>query len=86
MRSLDPCSGCLTGTMVAYKTRRCKNGKWAVRYLRCDAGCGQHGQQIVEAGPPRARRERKLYQVGTEGGENGLQAFDLPVTAAAGGG
>ena len=61
MRSMDLCPDCNAGVLVAYSTKRLAGSRFSKRYLRCDAGCGYRGAEVV----PKARR-RPFTSVGNK--------------------
>ena len=53
MRSGDPCHRCVDGYLLTYRTKRCRDPAFSIRYLKCSS-CGATGRQWIESRPLRA--------------------------------
>ena len=81
MRSGDPCPKCVDGVYLAYRTVRCRDLMFSVRYLKCNS-CGATGKQWIESRPPRVTITRS----GKASAENASEAPLKPVFAIEGSG
>ena len=82
MRSGDPCHRCVDGYLLTYRTKRCRDPAFSIRYLKCSS-CGATGRQWIESRPSRpnftrsgnasAESESESVVFGLTGAENSRQ-------------